>query len=86
MSARQMIDIAAAAGIRLAAKGEKLIADCDGEISAASTSISRSTRPSLNGLCAISRFFRIKARCQRHERPIVPVTLAKGRGADLHAR
>jgi hypothetical protein len=30
-----MIDIAAAAGIRLAAEGEKLIAECDGEIPAA---------------------------------------------------
>jgi hypothetical protein len=28
MSARQMIDIAAAAGIRLAAEGDKLIAEC----------------------------------------------------------
>jgi hypothetical protein len=35
MSARQMIDIAAAAGIRLAAEGEKLIAEYDGEIPAA---------------------------------------------------
>jgi hypothetical protein len=35
MSARQMIDVAAAAGIRLAAEGEKLIAEYEGEIPAA---------------------------------------------------
>jgi hypothetical protein len=34
MSARQMIDIAAAAGIRLAVEGEKLIAEYHGEIPA----------------------------------------------------
>jgi hypothetical protein len=32
MSARQMIDIAAASGIRLAAEGEKLIAECERDI------------------------------------------------------
>jgi hypothetical protein len=35
MSARQMIDIAAAAGIRLEAEGDKLIAECERDIPAA---------------------------------------------------
>jgi hypothetical protein len=35
MSARQMIDIAAASGIRFAVEGEKLIAECESEIPAA---------------------------------------------------